>query len=86
MFAYLLYTRVQVKRFPPSWAGKASTVLQAVTLGAVIATNALMPSLLPFCEVLFRIALAITLYSAFDYLRRGRGLLEAGLTATAAGH
>src|SRR6478672_11415491 len=32
-FAYLLYTRVHVKKFPPSIAGKASTVLQAVTLG-----------------------------------------------------
>src|SRR3954454_21028905 len=31
VFAYLLYTRVNVKKFPPSWAGKASTVLQATT-------------------------------------------------------
>src|SRR2546428_5539956 len=40
MFAYLLYTRVQVTRFPPSAAGKISTVLQAITLGAVIAVDA----------------------------------------------
>src|SRR5688572_28410824 len=39
LFAYLLYTRVDVKKFPPSWAGKASTVLQAATLGCAIAVN-----------------------------------------------
>ena len=86
VFAYLLYTRVQVKRFPPSLAGKASTVLQAVTLAATIATNAFAPGLLRFCEILFRIALGITLYSGFDYLRRGKGLLDNSLTAVTAGH
>ena len=86
VFAYLLYTRVQVKRFPPSWAGKASTVTQAVTLAATVATNAVLPQLVPFCAILFRIALGITLYSAFDYLRRGKGLLEGGLTTGATGH
>jgi cardiolipin synthase len=89
VFAYLLYTRVQVKRFPPSWAGKTSTVLQAVTLGATIATNGFAPGLERFCEILFRIALGITLYSGFDYLRRGKGLLEnsqnVSLTGAAAG-
>ena len=80
MFAYLLYTRVQVKRFPPSVAGKTSTVLQAGTLAATIAVNAFWPSLRPFCEVLFRIALVVTLYSSWDYLRRGEQLLYDGLT------
>jgi cardiolipin synthase len=82
VFAYLLYTRVQVKRFPPSAAGKTSTVLQAVTLGFVIGTNAFWPGLLPATEVLFRVALVMTLVSAFDYLRRGERLLEGGLAQT----
>ena len=86
MFAYLLYTRVQVKRFPPSWAGKASTVTQAVTLAATIAANAFAGFPLWFCEILFRLALGITLYSAFDYLRCGNKLLDDGLTAAVAGH
>jgi cardiolipin synthase len=77
-FAYLLYTRVQVKRFPPSWAGKTSTVLQAVTLAATIAVNAFLPQLLRPAQVLFRIALVMTLYSSWDYLRRGEQLLENG--------
>jgi len=79
-FAYLLYTRVHVKRFPPSWLGKTSTVLQAGTLGAVMAANAFAPQLEPFCEVLFRVVVVVTLYSGWDYLRRGERLLYDGLT------
>src|SRR5438445_11110055 len=75
MFAYLLYTRVQVTRFPPSWAGKISTVLQASTLGAVIGVNALIPHLTAVAELLFRVALLMTLFTAADYLRRGTRML-----------
>jgi cardiolipin synthase len=82
-FAYLLWTRVHVNRFPPSWAGKTSTVLQAITLGATIGVNAFLPSLLWFAELLFQIALIVTLYSAWDYLRRGKRMLEEGFAAAA---
>jgi cardiolipin synthase len=75
MFAYLLYTRVQVKRFPPSWAGKTSTVLQAATLGAVIGANASVPKVVWLAEPLFRIALLMTLFSGGDYIRRARRML-----------
>lgn len=79
LFAYLLYTRVQVKRFPPSWAGKSSTVLQAVTMATTVAVNGFLPKLLPLAQWLFRAALVMTLVSAWDYLRRGERLLEDGL-------
>ncbi len=81
MVAYLLYTRVRVKRFPPSIAGKTSTVLQAVTLGTTIGVNAFVPSLLWFAHLLFRVAVVVTLYSSWDYLRRGERLLYDGLAA-----
>ena len=81
VFTYLLYTRVHVKRFPPSWAGKASTALQAVALGWVIAVNAFLPGLEPGLRILFRIVVVITLYSAWDYLRRGRRLLDESMAA-----
>ncbi|HEX7191613.1 MAG TPA: CDP-alcohol phosphatidyltransferase family protein [Thermoanaerobaculia bacterium] len=83
LFAYLMYTRVHVKRFPPSWAGKTSTVLQAATLATVIAVNGFLPRLLPLAEVLFRVALLVTLFSSWDYIRRGRRLLEEGLARAA---
>jgi cardiolipin synthase (CMP-forming) len=75
LFAYLLYTRVQITRFPPSWAGKASTVLQAAALAATIAVNAFAPVLLRLTELLFRAALLMTLVSAWDYIRRGKRML-----------
>lgn len=84
LFAYLLYTRVQVKRFPPSIAGKISTVTQAATLACAIAVNAFGPALSQLAQILFRVALVITLFSAWDYLRRGEKLLDDGLAAQGA--
>ena len=76
IFAYLLYTRVHVKKFPPSNLGKASTVIQAITLGAAIAVNAFGSSWMWLATMMFRVSLLVTLASAFDYLRRGERLLE----------
>lgn len=81
VFAYLLYTRVQIKRFPPSWAGKTSTVLQAGTLCTTIAVNAFLPGLLGLAELLFRVSLVATLYSGWDYLRRGEQWLHGAAAA-----
>jgi cardiolipin synthase (CMP-forming) len=76
LFAYLLYTRVQIKKFPPLWPGKISTVLQAVTLGCVIAVNASAAGLLPLAHALFRAALVMTLLSGWIYMRRSAAWLE----------
>jgi len=81
MFAYLLYTRVKVTRFPPSTAGKVSTVLQAFTLATAIAVNGLTPSLRWLAEFLFRAALLIPLFSAADYIRRAERMLHEKLLA-----
>ena len=75
-FAYLMYTRVRVKRFPPSWLGKTSTVIQAVTLATAIAVNAFLPGLLWLAEVLFRIPAVTTLVSGWDYGRRAERMLD----------
>jgi cardiolipin synthase len=74
--AYLMYTRVQIKRFPPSIAGKASTMLQAVTLATVVAVNGFLPGLAQPVEVLFRVSLLITLFSGWGYLRRAALLMR----------
>jgi cardiolipin synthase len=81
LFAYLMYTRVHVKRFPPSWAGKASTVLQAGTLATTIAVNGFGPGLRGLAGLLFQVATVVTLFSGWDYLRRGKRLLEEGMAA-----
>lgn len=77
LFAYLLYTRIQVRRFPPSFAGKTSTVIQIVTLSAVIAANGALAFVgLPLMPLLVRLALVMTLFSGFGYMRRARRLLD----------
>lgn len=78
-FAYLLYTRIQVRRFPPSLAGKISTVTQAVTLALIVFLNAFPQSGQQLAPWLFRAALLITLYSAADYVRKGEVMLRRGL-------
>jgi hypothetical protein len=78
-FAYLLHTRVHVTRFPPSVPGKISTLLQVVTLSAVIAVNTpLHPLIMPLLEPLFVITLFMTLFSGCDYMRRADSMLRPG--------
>ena len=76
LFAYLMYTRVQITSFPPSVAGKASTVLQAVTLACVIAANGFAPSLSRLAEILFRASMLVTLISGWHYMRRAAILVR----------
>lgn len=76
IFAYLMYTRVQIKRFPPSAAGKTSTVLQAITLAAVIGANGFEPRLAPLAELMFRVSIVMTLYAGWGYMRRAAEMLD----------
>jgi cardiolipin synthase (CMP-forming) len=82
IFAYLLYTRVHISRFPPSIAGKISTLLQIVTLSFLIAANTPISWFaLPVVRPLFWATIVLTLYSGFDYMRRAdRRLHEMGWT------
>ncbi len=76
MFAYLMYTRVHITRFPPSAAGKASTLIQAVTIGVTIGVNGFLPQLRDFAQLLFRLSLLATLVSGWGYLRRAALILR----------
>jgi cardiolipin synthase len=82
-YAYLMYTRIHVQRFPPTVAGKASTVIQAVTLGSVMAVNSFLPRQIWLAEALFRLSLVVTLYSGWDYMRRAEKVLDASFEARA---
>lgn len=83
IFAYLLYTRIRVKRFPPSIAGKLSTIIQVVALAATIAANMfLAPVARPLLPWIHRAALLITLYSGFDYIRKWDLALERSADST----
>ena len=69
--AYLLYTRISIRRFPPSPAGKISTITQVVALAATIGANTpIAPVALPVMYLAHPAALLMTIYSGWDYLRR----------------
>ncbi len=77
-FAYLLYTRIRIRKFPPSAAGKTSTVIQIVTLSATIGANTVYMSWIsiPLLTIALPLTLVTALYSGFDYLRRAQSMLE----------
>ena len=75
-FAYLMFTRVQITRFPPTIYGKASTVLQAVTLIVTIAVNGFLPALMPVAKVLFTLTMLLTLFSGWHYAARAERLID----------
>ena len=75
-FAYLLYTRVSVRGFPPSIPGKVSTVLQVLALSVAIASNTMLaPMVVPMQRPVYALALLLTLYSGWGYLRRTDAML-----------
>lgn len=81
-FAYLLYTRINVRRFPPSIAGKVSTVCQVTMVAAVVAANGAVRIVAdPLLPLLIPAALVLTLLSGFHYLRRARAQLDEALEA-----
>jgi len=68
--AYLLYTRIRIRRFPPTILGKLSTIFQAVALAVTMGSNMfLAPVLLPLLFWAQAAALIMTLLSGWDYLR-----------------
>lgn len=77
LFAYLLYTRIKIRRFPPSIPGKLSTLTQVLALAATIAANtALEPAMRPLLPYIHRLALVMTMYSGADYVRRWERVLN----------
>jgi cardiolipin synthase (CMP-forming) len=82
-FAYLMYTRIRITRFPPTVLGKTSTVLQAVTIATTIAVNAFLPQLHDLLQLLFRASLLVTLGSGWDYMRRAEKIVRDELPARA---
>ena len=77
LFAYLLYSRVKIRRFPPSIAGKISTLMQVLALAATIAANTevLAPISRPLIPHIFKAALFMTMLSGADYIRKWERVL-----------
>lgn len=76
LVALLLYLGAGIREFPPSVWGKWTTFLHIVTVALVLVANVtrtVEPVLLP----IFYIALAFTVISGLDYVRRAAAVLEA---------
>ena len=77
-FAYLLYTRIKIKRFPPSIPGKVSTLFQVLALAATIAANTpLGAPLILILPYINRLTLVTTMFSGADYVRKWERVLKA---------
>lgn len=84
-YAYLMYTRAGITRFPPSTAGKLSTVCQITMVSVTIAANGYMNFIAePLLPMVINAALVLTLLSGFGYLRRAPDLLDKALEETRA--
>jgi len=69
LVALVLYLGADIRSFPPSMWGKTTTVVHIVTIGLVLLANVVhLPE--PLLLVMFWIALAFTLVSGADYVRR----------------
>jgi cardiolipin synthase (CMP-forming) len=75
--AYLIYRRTQIKRFPPSIAGKVSTITQVVALAATIGANTMIaPIAFPVMLAAQPAAFVMTLLSGFLYMRKWERILR----------
>lgn len=75
LIALVLYLGSDVRRFPPSFWGKSTTVVHIVTVGLVLLGNVVqLPE--PVLLGCFWIALVFTLVSGVDYIRRASLLME----------
>jgi cardiolipin synthase len=77
LVALLLYLGAGIREFLPSLWGKATTVFQVVTIGAVLLVNASGGGPLVALPYLFAVTLALTVISGFDYVRRVAKQVEA---------
>ncbi len=75
--ALLLYLGAGIRRFMPSLWGKATTLCQVVTLGAVLMDNAF--DIVPPVALLamYYLSLALIVISGLDYVRRAAAQVEA---------
>jgi len=76
LIALLLYLGAGVRAFPPSLLGKATTFFHIVTIGVVLIAN-VTPVAEPVLLTCFYVALALTVISGLDYIRRAATVFEA---------
>jgi len=75
MVALVLYIVEDVRRFPPSPLGKATTFMHVMTVGIVLLANlAWVPELLP--DICFYLSFVLVILSGFNYIYRASRFVE----------
>lgn len=76
LMAFVFYMFEGIKSFPPTWAGKLTTVMHVVTVSLVLLANVttMPPSILQAC---FYLSFVLVIVSGFSYIYRSSRAIEA---------
>ena len=76
LMAFVFYMFEGVKSFPPTWAGKLTTVMHVVTVSLVLLANvtAISGTVLQIC---FYLSFVLVIVSGFSYIYRSSRAIEA---------
>jgi cardiolipin synthase len=76
LMAFVLYMFEGIKSFPPTWAGKLTTVMHVATVSLVLLANVVgIPQIV--LQVCFYVAFVMVILSGFSYIYRSSQAIEA---------
>ena len=76
LMAFVFYMFEGIKSFPPTWAGKVTTVMHVVTVSLVLLAN-ITPVPEPLLQVCFYVSFVMVIISGFNYIYRSSRAIEA---------
>ncbi len=76
LMAFVFYMFEGIKSFPPTWAGKLTTVMQVTTVSLVLLANVVEISM-PVLQVCFYLSFILVIVSSFSYIYRSSRAIEA---------
>lgn len=76
LMAFVFYMFEGIKSFPPTWAGKLTTVMQVITVSLVLLANVAEISM-PVLQVCFYLSFILVIVSSFSYIYRSSRAIEA---------
>jgi len=75
LMAFVFYMFEGIKSFPPTWAGKLTTVMQVTTVSLVLLANVVEISM-PVLQVCFYLSFILVIVSSFSYIYRSSRAIE----------
>jgi cardiolipin synthase len=75
LMAFVFYMFEGIKSFPPTWAGKMTTVMHVATVSLVLLANVL-PIPMPVLQACFYVSFLLVIISGFSYIYRSSRAIE----------